>query len=763
MQWYSHSDLRPTWSRSLIDEVLFFWTRLGLQFGCALALLVAFGLTLGSYSASANAGRCSGGRAHLFDCRAYEMVSPAYKEGFSVAASLEGISEDGSRVLALSLGIFSNPEGTSGSGVSYEMARGETGWLATSLAMPFSSFSIYAVSSISPNLQSSLWAGSTPTQSNASQGYLKDLYFGPPDGPLGRVGPLYSPEGHESLVLIGASYDLRRSLFFLVSPNVGEESSLWPGDTTVDGRRPSLYEYEYTGEERPEPQLVGVSDMGVPGNAGTEHLISDCGTQLGSGGRSFGEGDTYNAVSADGSLVFFTSLACSGGPLVNEVYARVKEAPGVPAHTVAVSEPSKVDCSACLTNEGARKRALFLGASENGERAFFLTEQELLPGAEGKNLYEYDFSAPAAERVSRVSVPLAGEAGVLGVARVSEDGSHVYFVAEGVLTSANKEGKSPVLHEPNLYVFSSECAGGGSGCPSPMEHMSFVATLSRGDGADWAGIDKRPVQVTPNGNFCCFQSVADLTSDEEGREEAGQIFEYDAQKETLVRVSHGEGGYNEDGNSKVYPATLPVQNDELDMPIGHFTGLAMSSDGSRVFFSSPAALTPQALNGVVIGNDLEGRPIYAVNIYEYHDGAVGLISDGHDTLLTLGHPAVELLGTDESGLDVFFSTADGLVPQDTDTQVDIYDARVDGGFALPKTAPCLADSCQDGAATPPLLLAPASSSVVGEVVSPGQVQRAASPKKKTGGVRKRKAKAKKRVHKTRRAKHGSILTSGRKS
>jgi hypothetical protein len=33
----------------------------------------------------------------------------------------------------------------------------------------------------------------------------------------------------------------------------------------------------------------------------------------------------------------------------------------------------------------------------------------------------------------------------------------------------------------------------------------------------------------------------------------------------------------------------------------------------------------------------------------------------------------------ENGEDVFFLTADQLAPQDTDTQVDYYDAREDGG------------------------------------------------------------------------------------
>ncbi len=40
-----------------------------------------------------------------------------------------------------------------------------------------------------------------------------------------------------------------------------------------------------------------------------------------------------------------------------------------------------------------------------------------------------------------------------GVVRISEDGSHVYFVARGVLASnANAEGQTAVQGADNLYV-----------------------------------------------------------------------------------------------------------------------------------------------------------------------------------------------------------------------------------------------------------------------------------------------------------------------
>jgi hypothetical protein len=738
-----------------------------------LSVLTVSALLSWSAVASAGVAGCPGGgsvrvASYLFDCRAYELVSPAYKEGFQL--TVRGVSEDGSRILASSFGSFSDPEDVSAFGGYYEIVRGGTGWEATirSLDAPFSEFPVYdGAEGISPDFQSSLaLAVQTPGQVSVTEVYLRL-----PGAPPVPVGPLEPPaEPGEGLTPVGASEDLRRVLFVTHSPTHEEKSPLWPGDTTAGGRHPSLYEYEYTGREAKEPRLVGIDNVGVPASVGAGHLISDCGTSLGSSGRSgSGEGDVYNAVSGSGAAVFFKAAASSScgasGPPVNEVYARLRETPTVPAHAVAISEPSlsvpgRVCTGACREYENEenghkRSEGLFAGASRDGSTVFFLTRQPLVNGDErgegvGQDLYEADIGNGVVTRLVQVSRGGRGDptpgsgAGVLGVVRVSEDGSRVYFVAEGTLTGANREGKTPLPGAPNLYVVARECAGGEATCASPLEHTSFIATLSGADGADWSSADRRPAQATPDGRFLVFQSTADLTPDQEGRVEAGQVFEYDVETETLVRVSRGQGGYNEDGNSSEFSATIPVQEYEREGPLGgdgHFTGLAVSADGSRVFFSSRDALTPQALNGVV-------------NVYEYHAGQVGLISDGHDTVLTQRRPAVELIGTDESGSDVFFTTADHLVPQDTDTQVDIYDARIGGGFALVLPVPCVGDSCQSPPSVSPSLLVPGMSSSAGETSTSGSIQKAPS-KKKLG---KRRRKAKKGRGKT----HRGRKTTGRK-
>jgi hypothetical protein len=750
-----------------------------------------------------------GFRSYLPDCRAYELVSPAYTEGFPVeTAEPIGISEDGEELHVISLGSFSEPDNTSFFGETYRVERGTTEWKASPLGASFFTFPHYTIEGMSTNFEGSLVFASVPGES------LTGVYFAPTDGNPTLVGP-GGPLGvrESGLRYVGASDELHNALLSDNSPRAGKEDRLWPGDTTVGEGEPSLYEYEGIGNF--EPRLVGVSNEerlekaavkeGRPHINEAANLISNCGTSLGSAGQK----DAYNAVSESGTTVFFTAEAGEGcsTPGVNELYARING-----ERTLAISEPTHPlvqgsgsgpeECNpACAT--ALHEPAEFRGASEDGSKVFFLTSQPLLNSDEDSDtdLYEAEIEGqgvgehPRIGRLIQVSHnPNPGQAAeVQGVARVSEDGSHVYFVAEGRLTSEPRGGGKvgvdeglgaegvclaslnqaeraeeakaeeqeakeeevifgarcrPKKDSENLYVYERDAL-------YPHGHTAFVATLLGSDGADWLEEDARPVQATPDGRFLVFQSAADLTADEERRAEAGQVFEYDAETGALVRVSQGEDGYNEDGNTAVYSATIPIQYREYSIPERHFNHLAVSEDGSRVFFSSPEALTPQAqaLNGVCISSRNGSCVSYAENIYEYHGGQISLISDGHDDLSVNNNPVGNLIGTDESGKDAFFTTADRLVPQDTNVQAAIYDAREDGGFpAAEEPVPCSGDSCQGAASEPPSLLAPMTSAVAAEGAgSPLGVTVLAKPKAKPKKSKPKKIKGRKRKLKSKRA------------
>lgn len=705
--------------------------------------VVLLGATLALAAGDANRYSCPsstesspGFRTYLPDCRAYELVSPPYKADGSDVAEV-AVAADGEHVLA------SVPAGFAGAGnyikgsEIYELSRTREGWQPTALPPPAGdpgyNASGFVAASASDELATTLWAAHE--QAKARHFFLR-LHDGTRVG-VGRARPQgVEAEGPE-LSFAGASRDLSHLLFSLSS--LGQ--ALWPGDTTSSGA--SLYEYvgtcESEGEcEMREPVLVGVKNDGsvvhVADEQHSAHLneaaevISDCGTELGAPGSSVGvPSDVYNAVSASGETIFFTAMACKGAPEVNEIYARLDG-----RETVAVSEPSKTACAVCQTSstETTLKNAIFQGASEDGSKVFFLTEQELLPGQKGMNLYEYDFGAPAGERIKLVSNG-STEPMVRGVVRVSENGGWVYFVAEGVLSGKDVEGNAPDAEagSDNLYVYNTVAGGnpvfvstlmsptlglkiigelgawktkaetecdGAVECKKEVSSEDFAALSSLE--ALWQQADEREAQATSDGRFLVFSSWADLTRDDTST--LPQLFEYDAQAQRLTRISIGQNGYRQDGNltwedgSYQDVPRMPVQRFTAgSRPTAAQTGLATSPDGGHVVFTSAAELAAGVSSGTP-------------QVFEYESGNVHLLSDGVDAHEFLGTPDVDLWGlaaaTESPARDVFFATADSLVPQDGESQVSLYDARADGGFPGLSPAPgCLAGACRGAAALTP--------------------------------------------------------------
>jgi hypothetical protein len=685
-------------------------------------------------SCPANEAFRTGASATLPDCRVYEMVTPPNKNGALPGANkiiniAPTFSADGSRMIAGSIQCFAEapscPALSSGEvGTPYMFSRTASGWVTGSLAPPPQHF----VGATDVSAETGMVLYSIPTPPFGED----DLYARALDGSLTDIGPVsYPPLGKPGPAgdFYLSTADFSHVAVHQISDQVGfpfDESQPGPSGRTV---------YEYAGAGH-EPFLVAVS-----GKQGSTALISRCRSELGAD-EDFGGNDS--ALSADGRTVYFTALPCATGSGENagkevpadELYARVDGEVEGKAHTVHISAPQ------CGAGEAAKEKACrsalpanasFQGASRDGSLAYFASTRQLTDeasedssdtttlrctdatGPNGCNLYLYDLSAAAGQRLIDVSAGDTSGKGpeVQGLLAFSADGSHAYFLANGVL--AANEGADGTHASPGDCRFTPDLTQGSGTCnlylyqrdaAHPAGQTTYIATLPGAGHPEWV-TGAEIANVTPDGRFLLFSSTGHLTPDDHAS--TRQIFRYDAQSGVLVRISIGERGFNDNGNGGVgEPRFVPARKQRRRAGNNGRPSPSISDDGQRVFFQSPIGLTPEAFDDRQI-SEHEGEPQYAQNIYEYHGGHVSLITDGRDTTPVANDNCLDtagliesttcLIGTDASGNDVFFSSGDQLAPQDTDTGVDYYDARSGGGFAAASgVAPCQGDACS-GAST----------------------------------------------------------------
>jgi hypothetical protein len=700
------------------------------------------------------------GSGVLPDGRAYEMVTPPAKNGAligdAVLSPLPSVASDGDRLILGSVQCFGDVVSCEAeryhTGSPYLFTRTPSGWTSASMSPPATTFAVNTWTTLySADSDEALF--SAPTAPFGED----DFYARAPDETFTDVGPFSSPAagpstGHDLQEWAGSDETATGDLSHIVYTAPG---GTWPAFEAEAEGQLDLTLFEYSGTGDAAPSLVGVS-----GPQGSHDLVSDCGTYLG-GSSGEGESDT---MSEAGNRIFFTALPCGSStgshngktePAVNELFARLDNTEA-DAKTASISEPdalsspepgeepdeecTTIECLHNLATESDWRTAGFSGASNDGSQVYFTDPQQLTneanedptatdsgngrncvqaSGANGCNLYLYDFDAESGHRLVDVSAgAMTGGPRVQGVLADSADGSHVYFVAQGVLTkTSNAQGQSAVDGGDNLYVYERDSV-------HPAGRVAFIATTPSSDidfSEDGPGAQ---ANVSPEGRFLVFTSAGRLTADDSRTDGAQQVFRYDAMSEELTRISIGERGFNDDGNAGAGNARIVPGKSGFDGAGVGRRDPTMSDDGRYVFFMSPVALVPGALSSVQIRSGEHGEPEYAENIYEYHEGHVSLISDGRDTSeepseVCGGVSATCLIGSDATGSNVFFATADQLVPQDTDTQVDIYDARICTAASpcLPSAtsapAGCLGEACHG---TPPAaspLLAPGSASFDG--------------------------------------------------
>ena len=698
---------------------------------------------------------------NLPDCRAYETVTPQEKNAALLGRAFFGfdplISRDGSKVITSSVGCFGGSPSCIGQrrpsdGAPYEFQRTPSGWTTHPLAPPLDALGgaeTYTTWAADPNTGTTLFSALTP---NPNQ--QEDLWIQNANGEFVQVGPLEEEGRYQGSVsaqqIAQSSYVATADLSHFVYTAL---HSSWAFDHTAN--KHGLYEYAGTGKTH--PLMVGVK--GGYQNGENHELISVCSTDLGNE-AAFSLAKLHGSLSQSGRTVYFEAQGRDAGecainsepataPAATQVWARVDGEVEGAAHSVLISAATGEKGSGCISAECQKNSvqapadAHFEAATPDGSGVVFASAQQLTDGASqgGSNLYESVCAEPcgtpgeepsaAARQLFDVSEAQGGAKPaegpqVLGLEALSPDGSHVYFVAEGVLTGAeeNHNHEHAENKAPNLYVFARDAA-------HPKGHVAFIATLTPSDcETNWCPQERGGVaNVTPDGRFLVFTSQRALTADNTRGEGPAQVYEYDAQAGALTRVSVGQDGYNDDGNEgqRGTPLAGPFAGDAkivkaLTTLNGHTAPArsdpTMSDDGSFVFFESPVALAPGALNDVLDGflNGESDKPLFAENFYEYHGGHVHLLASvSSDQVL---RPAATLLGSDVSGANVFFGSFDSLVPEDVDSELDYYDAHI-CSEASPCSAPrvppgqCGEGGCQGSGSGSQSYGAPASESPSG--------------------------------------------------
>jgi hypothetical protein len=609
--------------------------RLGL--GAALVAVVAGLFSVGFVSAVAVAAepcanaavRVQTGSMALPDCRAYEMVSPAYKQGFPVARGLSFTSFSADGVVSFrSLGAFAGNVMGSAANL-YHATRSAEGWVTSSMDPPGSVYETglgeIAVGAFgeSADLRWSLWRMyRRDTETAADVGFWRRG----PDGVFTRLGGGLFTAG-------GSAGDLSHVLVGL-------------GD---------LVEYVGTGHDGD----VLARPLSVDNN-----------------GQPLG-GPCVREMSPDGRVIVF-GVGCVGSQ-DSQLWARVAG-----SATVAVSGS---ECTREAGDPGGvcngASAVTYAGGAVDGSRVFFTTSQQLVNGDidsddgidpyAGNDLYACDIPAGApapvgatnpCDSLTEISGARSG-ARVESVVSVSGDGSRVYFVAQGVLAdNLDVSGVGARAGAENLYLWERDPG-------HPAGQIRYIARLRSRN-------DLTQAQMTPDGRYLLL--VTTNTLEPGDTDDAKDVYRYDAQTSTMVRVSASVAGVG--GNAQGFDVTIPEQP-------------AMSADGSTVIFDTAEALSISDVNGVD-------------DAYSWRDGQVSLISPG-------GGSAV---GVTPSGRDLFFRTAAQVLSADSDANADLYDARLGGGFAPAQTPPaCSGDECRGQRSRPPALAEPPAVGSGGDVAA----------------------------------------------
>jgi hypothetical protein len=425
--------------------------------------------------------------------------------------------------------------------------------------------------------------------------------------------------------------------YYLLRQGIGFEALLGGGDVASSDLGPADFDLRLAGAA---PDL--------------EHVVLESCAALvpGAGEVALGEGcdptkqNLYEWSAAGGlSLVNASpgaALAASAGAISTDgsrVYFTEEPSPGeTNLYLREGAQTKQVDAAPAVGGGGT-----FETASVDGSIAYF---------TKGGHLYRYQASDGATADLT----PAGEVAGVLGA---SDDGSHVYYLAAA-----------------GLFHWS---AGTSTELPTPVKDATAA------DPSDYPPATGT-ARVSPDGTRLVFLSSASLTGYNNVDSKTGlpdsEVFLYDAGANQLRCVSCRPSGSRPIGSSTIPGA---VANGQEAGALAAYKPRVLSASGKRVFFDSGDSLAAADVN-------------HEPDVYQWEaagpgcakpNGCIELISSGRS------EDGARFVDASTSGDDVFFTTDESLIFTDPGS-VDLYDARVGGGFPQPQPPiPCFGDSCED--------------------------------------------------------------------
>jgi hypothetical protein len=680
-----------------------------------------------------NQERRAGASANLPDCRAYEMVSPIDKNNGDVIGlcnincnrtELNQASLDGERLTFSAATAFAGSPGGQYSN-QYLATRTPDGWSTEGISPPHTAGLFGPIANTAFDLE---------LQFKAFSPDLADAWM------IDTSATPLTPEGLQDSLNIYRRNNLTGEFEALTTntPTVIFERS---NGQEIEGKKllgsPEFQAFSadrqhavFTTSAALTPDAVITAPVDAKNqlyefSGGELHLVSIlpngkanpdyswAGTYTSTlAPNTHGRTSVKGAISEDGSRIFWSSTDSTFDLPGQQLYVRIN--PTQPQSKITAGKCTQL-ARACTVFIGGH----FWAATPNGSKALTTNGNEL-------RVFDVD---------TETSTTIAG--GVSGVVGASEDLSRIYFVSTEALAAGAEAG------HPNLYL-----SQGGS--------KRLVATLSTEDlsigfnafgtaAIDALSPENHAARVSPDGSHLAFQSVASLpgydNTDANNGKASLEVFVYDAEAEELHCVSCNRTGGRPEGqalresfsvvdqpiNGGPWAAAwIPTFENSLHGP------QALANDGNRLFFNSFDALVARDTNGRQdvyqweapgSGSCMESSPSFSV----VNGGCVSLISSGQ------GADGSELIDASSTGNDVFFRTASDLDPRD-DGLLDIYDARVNGGYPSPATRPaaCEGEACQ-GAPSPPNDPTPASSVFQGA----GNVVEKKAKKKSKKAVRKK--------------------------